>query len=186
MKKRKISLICTSLLIVLNIGISPVFAGVSSGEMPLSAINMTNGQWKTTSSKQNTYCDNEGNLVKGKFIKNNNKVYCLDEDGFLCIGTIYTKNEGYIYATDKNGALYQNSWGLVNNTWMYFGNDYKCIKSNWISDNGNKYYLKEDGAMAKGWKQIGGQWYYFNNSGAMLKNTTIGSYRLGKDGVWEK
>lgn len=187
MKKTIIKALCMSLLIAANADVIAVCGAENNiGDLPLNAAAVQNGQWKMTTGKQYTYLDGEGNLIKGGFIKDNNKVYCFDADGFLCTGVIYTKNEGDIYATDDNGALYCNSWGKVDNSWMYFGNEYKCMKDYWISDNGNWYYLKNDGIMATGWQQIGGSWYYFNDSGIMLKDTYVGTYRLNSEGIWEK
>ena len=42
------------------------------------------------------------------------------------------------------------------------------IAKGWYEDNGNWYYLKDNGTMATGWlKDKDGRWYYLNSSGTM-------------------
>lgn len=38
--------------------------------------------------------------------------------------------------------------------------------------------------MVTGWINVSGKWYYMYDNGAMAVNTTIGVYKIGKDGVW--
>ncbi|PFZ38578.1 hypothetical protein COL56_30330 [Bacillus pseudomycoides] len=42
------------------------------------------------------------------------------------------------------------------------------MKTGWLQENGNWYYLQSNGAMAIGDYFIDGKWYTFNNNGAMM------------------
>ena len=42
------------------------------------------------------------------------------------------------------------------------------------------------GAMKTGWLNDGGNWYYLNTSGEMLSNTIVNGYKLGTNGAWVK
>ncbi|MVX67486.1 N-acetylmuramoyl-L-alanine amidase family protein, partial [Clostridium chromiireducens] len=61
-----------------------------------------------------------------------------------------------------------------------------AMKTGWVKDGANWYFLNASGAMATGWVQDGGNWYFLNASGAMLSNTTVNGYKLGASGAWVK
>ena len=67
-----------------------------------------------------------------------------------------------------SGQWKSNSQGK----WYQYG-DGNYIKSDWLSDNGKKYYFDSEGWMVTGWKEIEDSdnkvksWYYFEPSGAM-------------------
>ncbi len=58
------------------------------------------------------------------------------------------------------------------------------MKTGWIKDVGDWYYLNDDGSMAKGWKLIDNQWYYLNSNGSMAHDTVIDGYTLNSNGVY--
>lgn len=60
------------------------------------------------------------------------------------------------------------------------------MKTGWLQEGNNWYYLDGSGAMKTGWQQIGGKWYYLNSNGVMVSNTTIDGYYIGADGSWEE
>ena len=41
------------------------------------------------------------------------------------------------------------------------------MKTGWIKESGNWYYLDDSGAMKTGWCWVSGSWYYLNTSGVM-------------------
>lgn len=41
------------------------------------------------------------------------------------------------------------------------------MKTGWIKEYGNWYYLDDSGAMKTGWCWVSGSWYYLNTSGVM-------------------
>ena len=62
------------------------------------------------------------------------------------------------------------------------------IKSNWLNDSGQLYYLTSTGSMAVGWNKIGDKYYYFTESGttkgALIRNSYVGTFYVGADGAW--
>ncbi|PFH83292.1 hypothetical protein [Bacillus sp. AFS088145] len=58
------------------------------------------------------------------------------------------------------------------------------MKTGWLVLGSKHYYFDPNGVMfSNGWKKINGKYYYFNKSGVMAVNTTIGKYKVGKDGA---
>ena len=41
------------------------------------------------------------------------------------------------------------------------------MKTGWIKESGNWYYLDDSGAMKTGWCWVSGSWYYLDTSGVM-------------------
>lgn len=74
-------------------------------------------------------------------------------------------------------------WILDNGNWYYYDENGKMAPG-WLKENDKWYYLNSESVMQTGWQKIGGKWYYFYSIGSMAANTTIGGYRLGKDGAW--
>ena len=50
----------------------------------------------------------------------------------------------------------------------------------WITDNGETYWIQSDYYMAKGWKELDGKWYYFCSTGSLAKNV----WKAGANGIW--
>ena len=99
---------------------------------------------------------------------------------------------------------YAGTWKSVNDQWKYQRGANNYAYNEWIKDNGNSYYLGNDGIMKTGWQQISGQWYYMDQTGVMQTgwfkdnekwyfflpegpmavNTVIDGRQIGADGVW--
>ena len=62
---------------------------------------------------------------------------------------------------------YAGTWKYVNDQWKYQRGANKFAYKEWIQDNGNWYYMDNNGVMTTGWQQIDGQWYYFDAEGYM-------------------
>lgn len=112
-----------------------------------------------------------------------------------------TNNENINNEKDKKNGWIKNTDG----TWSYYKDDI-AVKGQWIQD-GNWYYLNENGIMETGWLLNNGSWYYLSEksgametgwledsdgnwyyldeiSGAMKSNTSVDGYQLGSDGAW--
>lgn len=66
-------------------------------------------------------------------------------------------------------------WKWIKDAWYYFNVDLDCqpvgsmLKNHWLIENGHRYYLKDNGKMAKDESlEISGKTYTFNNSGEMI------------------
>lgn len=90
----------------------------------------------------------------------------------------------------KDGKYARNGWIKIKNAWYYFDKS-GYMKTGWLTDGGNKYYLSTTkdissgrGMMLTGWVRIKKQYYWFDQSGAMAKNTWVDrkQYYVGKNG----
>ena len=92
--------------------------------------------------------------------------------------TGYTSKAGntLVTAAERNGVR------LIadDNGWYYVkGNGIKVV-GEWITDNGEIYWIQSDHYMAKGWKELDGKWYYFCSTGSLAKNV----WKAGANGIW--
>lgn len=81
----------------------------------------------------------------------------------------------YCRPTAENGypeGSMITGWKLLNNDWYYFnvsnaGSPYGAmLKNTWVEDDGKKYFMKEDGKMAKSESVCIGRFEYtFSKSG---------------------
>jgi lactocepin len=108
------------------------------------------------------------------------KWYYLKADGAMAIGWVHDGKAWY-YLT-KTGAM-ATGWIHDGKAWYYLTSS-GAMKTGWLLEGKTWYYLNNNGDMATGWKLVNGKWYYFYSSGVMAANTTIGGYKLGKDGAW--
>lgn len=118
-------------------------------------------------------------FVTDSWIKVNENVYYIDQDGYRVLGWIkyrdqlYYSNKKGIYTGWKSGKYFFGENGVLAEGLQAIGDDY--------------YYFKpETGAMKKGWITISGKTYYFlAETGKMAKNVWV-RYRTGYRYVNEK
>lgn len=84
----------------------------------------------------------------------------------------------------RDSALH--GWQQKDGRWFYYVGNQPV--SGWLSDNGNRYFLDDEGVMVTGWMQNQlGEYFYFDPSGAMTANRWIQTnnrwYYLGDSGV---
>ena len=81
----------------------------------------------------------------------------------------------------------RSGWIKDNGNW-YFLKDSGAMAKNWQKVSGKWYWLSEDGAMRTGWRNLNNVWYYMEDSGAMVADTTINingvDYRFDASGAW--
>ena len=159
-----------------------------------SSNNTNNTGWVQT-DKGWQYKDTNGNIVKSKWLYDENtKVYCyLNEDGFRKTG--WFKDKGVWYLLADNGAMltgwqkdgdkyyYMDSNGAMLTGWL------KQENSSTEGDSSTKkvtwYYLNPGGDRATGWIKYGDSWYYMNSDGTMATGWIIDAgskYYLNEDG----
>ena len=66
----------------------------------------------------------------------------------------------------------KNGWINTEYGWTYQIGNIQA-KNMWISDNGNLYYLNENGIMETGFVPLYNNYYYFGDDGSLYKNTMI-------------
>lgn len=121
-------------------------------------------------------------VIETGWVNKNGKWYYNDANGVGKKG--WLRDAGTWYYLDKDGVM-ATGWVKDGGTW-YFLNTNGSMATGWVKQGGTWYYLHENGSMATGWIQSKGTWYYLNADGSMAANTTIGKYKLGKDGAWIK
>ena len=135
--------------------------------------------WQTISGKKYYYLPNGGKHTGTKTI--DGKSYFFLDSGALAEGWVTLGGKKYYFRNNQKVTGKQTISGSV-----YYFDDNGVIHSGWEMIGGNKYYYGSNGATVKGWKTIGGNKYYFDAEGVMQKNTDIGIYHLGSDGVAKK
>ncbi|NRY60545.1 N-acetylmuramoyl-L-alanine amidase family protein [Clostridium beijerinckii] len=141
----------------LNINVGKVEEVATNKDIKYNQWVFDNSAWK--------YNDSTGAPLKNTWFydKNTGKEYYLQADGTMAVGWLL--NNGKWYYLDSSGAM----------------------QKGWVNTGGIWYYLNPEGIMQIGWfKDVDGKYYYLQQNGAMAKNTQVGGYKLGNDGVWVK
>lgn len=136
-----------------------------------------------------------GELFRDGWLKLNDKYYMFNAQGQMLTGWQQNRMGIWFYMNKTSGEM-QTGWLHDGNYWYYLNttkDDYEgCMVRGWWTLGDKKYYFNESGIMVTGWFQIDGKWYYFYPEGStngaygyMAANTTIGSFRLNEQGVWE-
>ena len=126
--------------------------------------------------KDNYYFFNtSGAMVTNAWIGN----YYLGSDGIMLTNT-FTPDGYYV---DANGVWSTSKWIQSGNRWWYRHYDGTCTTNDFEVIENQTYYFDTSGYMVTGWQKINDKFYYFNASGAMVKNTWVGNYYLGSDGI---
>lgn len=150
------------------------------------------------------YIDSKEYTLKKGWANINNSLYHFDEStGKVKTGWDYYNGNWYFLNISSNtgdcgkvltgfktidGITYyltepQSGDNIVTNTNILPNNG--AMATGWKQNGNTWYYFNASGAMQKGWQQIGSTWYYFNlDNGSMASDTTIGGYKLNKDGAW--
>lgn len=84
--------------------------------------------------------------------------------------------------------VFGDEWDLSEDGqyWMYYGYSDEPLKDEWIEDGGKTYYVDSNGYMKTGWvsNQDDGNRYYMGEDGAMVMNTFTPDDRyVGPEGV---
>ncbi|WP_088013154.1 S8 family serine peptidase [Gottfriedia acidiceleris] len=125
------------------------------------------------------YFDKYG-VMKTSWLELNGKKYYFDKYGVMKTSWLVLGTKHYYF--DKYGVM-KTSWLVLGNKHYYF-DKYGVMKTGWLVLGSKHYYFESNGVMfTNGWKKINGKYYYFNKSGVMAVNTTIGKYKVGKDGA---
>ena len=105
------------------------------------------------------------------------KWYYIRENGQYACNTFLTI-QGKTYRFNNDCTMH-TGWFQFEDNWLFFDRlSGEKLSNCWLNDNGNWYYLDEQGIMITGWKKYGNEWYYLSDSGAMVKDWKQ------IDGVW--
>ncbi|MGG3563690.1 glucosaminidase domain-containing protein [Neobacillus rhizosphaerae] len=122
-----------------------------------------------------------GTYKTGWFLDKDKKWYYLNtQSGAMLTGWQYIN--GKWYYLNASGDM-KTGWLFSGGKWYFLDQKNGDMKTGWLYTGGKWYYLNNSGAMQTGWIKLGGKWYYLYKDGHMAANTTVGGYRLGKDGA---
>ena len=165
--------------------------GSSGGSSTSSGTSATTAGWVQKGSSW-YYVYPNGTTKTNGWEKIMNYWYYFGSTGEMQKGWLNLNNQTY-YLDQSTGAM-KTGWIKVGELWYYMNPDQlsttqgAAIKSNWLNDSGQLYYLTSTGSMAVGWNKIGDKYYYFTESGttkgALIRNSYIGTFYVGADGAW--
>ncbi len=84
---------------------------------------------------------------------------------------------------ESSGTTSSGNWVSENGNW-YYVDDSGNRATGWQQIDGEWYYMNSTGAMQTGWLNDNGTWYYLNSDGSMATSTWIGSEYVDASGVW--
>jgi len=144
--------------------------------------------WTKSGNYWKYYPNNSSTAVTG-LVDYAGYTFYFDASGNMLTGLQYLLNNLYFFSdgTDgrPEGAMIKNGWADIGSgTWFYFGSNGVQMKSGFVSDSANTYYVDSSGMLATGLTNIGSDTYYFQpdapqgRTGAMLKNAwmKVGGY----------
>ena len=124
------------------------------------------------------YYDKDGVSLKG-VQKIDGKTYYFNRiDGAMETGWQIADGKKCCFDKKRGYELF-TQWVQDNGDRYFVGEDGAVKKMQWVNDGGKNYYLKADGKMTKDWLKIEDYWYYFNKDGSMATSTWKWS-----DGKW--
>lgn len=147
------------------------------------------------------YGNQEGKINRDKWAKIDGLWYRFDESGVMLSATIYkdyllktsgamaenawAKLEDKWYYATTSGKIIRDKWEKISDSWYYFNKDGVMLSSQWKE----KYYLKDNGAMAKSewiFDEKNKSWFYLKSDGTYAENQWVGSYYLKSFGYMAK
>lgn len=104
--------------------------------------------------------------------------------GLAATGWVQSGNNWNYYKAD--GSMATNQWVKSGERLFWIEPNGVMATNKWVNNQDKWYFVDEAGASALGWKEINGKHYFFYDDFTMAVDTTIDSYKVGKDGAWVK
>lgn len=125
-----------------------------------------NGKFYTLGS------DGSANVARNKWVNVNGVKYFANENGYTQIGLKKIGNTTYHF--QNNGKLSSNDTIFTNGTFYKINNKgiASTIRNQWVTYNGQTYYVDKKGGKANGFTRVSGKLYNFNN-GVMTENIPV-------------
>ena len=128
------------------------------------------------------YMRETGQYACNTFLTINGKTYRFGNDCTMHTGWFQFEND-WLFFDRLSGEKLSNCWLKDNGNWYYLDEEGRMV-TGWLKSGNVWYYLSESGAMVTNWKQIDGVWYFFKSNGAMAANEWCGGYWLIAYGSW--
>lgn len=91
--------------------------------------------------------------------------FTAPEGGEQVTGDLIIREDVTLHAHWEELPDARNGWVQTEEGWIYY--QHGQVKPGWVITNGIRFYIRDNGEMAKGWAYIGGNLYHFNRIGAM-------------------
>lgn len=186
MKKKRTVMIILVLLFVLGVVTASPAQRAEAATLTnvLKAPAAKAGNWVISAKGYRYKYKSDGQYAKSCWLKIGENVYYFKSNGYLQTG--WKTYNGRRYHFDGQGALV-TGWKEITGKKYYFWKDKKersgSAAVGKVVIASHYYYFDANGAMQTGWIRIGNDDYYFKPSnGSMAVNTTVGKYKVDKDG----
>lgn len=126
------------------------------------------------------YKHNDGTYTKNAWEKINGKWYLFDEKGWMLYDWKMKDNKWYYLGNADDGSM-KTGWLLQNGNWFYLSDSGEMI-TGWKKIKDIWYYFQDNGVMATGWVKYGESWYLMDSNGAMYSDCTAYGYRFNENG----
>lgn len=113
------------------------------------------------------YFNSKNHMVRSSFVTEGDNTYYLGSDGKLVTG--FMTKWGHKYYFNSEGQMQTGFTDIDGNTY-FFDQKGKMVESNWIDQNGKRYYAKKGGIIAK--NETITKWfkkYSFDENGVLIK-----------------
>ena len=156
----------------------------ASLENVLKAPKAAAGKLVTDKKGVRYYNSGSKTYTKNKWVKVREKIYYFTSNGYAKTGwKTYHKKRYYF---NKKGKL-ATGWQTIGRKKYYLWKNKADLSGSAatgkVKMSTGWYYFSGTGVMQTGWNKIGGSWYYFSPvTGKMAVNTTIGNYKVDKNG----
>lgn len=117
------------------------------------------------------YFDGDAHALQNQWITTSKGAFYLTDDGSVAYSRWVAIDDIWYYF-DAQGKLVKNQWLFSNGFWYRLDEEGKMLTSQWVED-GDTYWVDEEGHRAIGWRSIDNLYYYFNLLGAMQKGWLV-------------
>lgn len=119
--------------------------------------------------------DGSATVAKNKWVNVNGVKYYANDNGYTQVGLKKIGNTTYHF--EKNGKLSSNKTIYAYNTFYKINTNgiASAIRSQWLTYNGETYYVNKAGGKANGIVEVSGKTHYFNR-GVLVKNINVLNY----------
>lgn len=106
-------------------------------------------------------------------VNTNMQKVSLPEKSYIAEKLNVEKENDQIKAENDNDKAEDiNGWVNTEDGWIYKVCNTK-LKNSWLADNGNLYYIGDNGVMKTGFVPLDDNYYYFDTNGSLCRNAMI-------------
>lgn len=184
MKKHNKHMKVLLISMLLGLLVTGVTANAASPENVMKSPKAAAGKLVKTQKGVRYRQKSSGKYIKSKWVKVKGHIYYFDKNGYAKTGWKTHNCKKYYFS--KDGKLV-TGWKAIGGKKYYFWKNKEKLSGSAATGmtklSTGRYYFSSKGVMQTGWQKISGDYYYFSPStGKMAVNTTIGNYKVDKNG----